>query len=562
MTTSRTASPIAIAVLTFSTLLAATSRAEVLPDWIARVPAGTSLSAGPRGFVVDAGGVSYITGTSGPSSNTDILTAAFAPDGTTLWTHTFNGPEDWHDQARGITLGPGGSVYVTGNTPGPGRVATVLVLEYDGATGELLSTIQYSSVPGTSEHGQSIATDASGNLYVAGGTTGDGGDALIVKFDADGVFQWKRVWDGPASAPFSQDHGEEILIGPDGNPVVRIYGVAASLRGDFVVVKYDAGDGSTIWETTWGVPGEDAANDMEIDGAGDVYVTGVGLDFITKFSTLKLRGSDGQLLWQEYDAPGFRNSASSITLDRLGGVYVTGSVDPDGDRSNFNNDMYTVKREGDAGALQWSHRFGDPCVGCFDVPSDVIVDPAGNVFVAGSTSSPPYGGALILFVLDAATGLEKDRGILEGGSGEGAGAGSLAFDDSFRLYNGGGIQNRTTGEVEMTVVRYPSWVEGLYRMTVTDLVVGSPATFAVRDATPEQKQFLVFSLRGPGSTPVPRLGVTLDVKSPRLITAARADAGGSLETTLTVPPRAAGRTIWFQAAENGRTTPVLRRTVP
>ena len=41
---------------------------------------------------------------------------------------------------------------------------------------------------------------------------------------------------------------------------------------------------------------------MEIDAAGDVYVTGIGIDFIDKFSTIKLRGSDGQLLWQFYDA--------------------------------------------------------------------------------------------------------------------------------------------------------------------------------------------------------------------------------------------------------------------
>ena len=61
--------------------LSATSNAQLSPEWISRVPVGTSLSAGTAGIYVDPDGVSYITGTSGASSNTDITTVSFAPDG-------------------------------------------------------------------------------------------------------------------------------------------------------------------------------------------------------------------------------------------------------------------------------------------------------------------------------------------------------------------------------------------------------------------------------------------------------------------------------------------------
>ena len=45
--------------------LAATSPAQLSPEWVSRVPVGTSLSAGTAGIYVDPDGVSYITGTSG-----------------------------------------------------------------------------------------------------------------------------------------------------------------------------------------------------------------------------------------------------------------------------------------------------------------------------------------------------------------------------------------------------------------------------------------------------------------------------------------------------------------
>ena len=53
-----------------------------------------------------------------------------------------------------------------------------------------------------------------------------------------------------------------------------------------------------------------------------------------------------------------------------------------------------------------------PCIQCFDEPSDVRVDPEGHVFVVGVTSSPPYVNEVILLVLDTATGLETNRGII------------------------------------------------------------------------------------------------------------------------------------------------------
>jgi hypothetical protein len=404
------------------------------------------------GLAVDAAGVTYITGISGSSSNTDITTAAYRPDGSLRWSRTFNGAANWHDQARGLALGPG-VLYVTGNTPGPGSYAQVLLLAYDIRGGRLRRSIQYSSGPMASEHGASVAVDADGNVYVAGGTTGDGGDALVLAFDPNGKLLWTRTWDGPAEAPYSQDSAKEILIGPDGNPVVMIHGVMASLHPDYVVVKYAAGDGSTLWEANWGVNGEDSPRDMELDAAGDVYVTGTGLDLNDKFATIKLDGGSGALLWQAYDQGGLDDSASAVALDGKGGVFITGSVDPDGDFSNLNHNIYTVRRQADDGGLVWTRLYGANCIGCYDVSTDVKAA-GGRVFVVGSTNSPPYSSDAILFTLDGQTGQETARVVVESAALESARSRVLRIAPDSTLRFGSEFYNVNTGHVDMSVSRH------------------------------------------------------------------------------------------------------------
>lgn len=185
VSTLRGAALVALVVLTG---LSSTSHAELAPDWVSRVPVGNSLSSGTAGIYVDPDGVSYITGTSGASPNTNITTVSFAPDGSNRWTRTWSSRGSRADQASGITKGSNGVLYVVGNTPGPNDFANVLILAYDAATGALLNKIQYSSGPGRSEFGSSIVTDEAGNIYVTGGTVGDGLDVMTLKSIAGASF--------------------------------------------------------------------------------------------------------------------------------------------------------------------------------------------------------------------------------------------------------------------------------------------------------------------------------------------------------------------------------------
>jgi hypothetical protein len=447
-----------VVVVGLGSLTANRSEAALNPEWTARLPVGSSLSAGLAGMFVTAGGVTYVTGVNGPSSNIDVFTAAYAPDGILIWSDVYNGPGNWGDQARGITLGGDGFLYVTGNTPGAGKYANVLLLKYDPADGTLLKSIQYSSAPFTSEYGASVAVDAQGNAYVGGGTVGDGADGMLLKFDASGVLQWRVVWDGPAFAPYSQDHVRQVALDPDGNLVAMIYGVMSSQHPDYVVTKYAPADGTVMWETHWGSNGEDSPRTMRLDSGGDVFVTGTALfNGSNHYGTIRLRGGDGQLLWEAFDRQTFHDSPSGLALDGRGGVYVTGSTDPDGDRSNQNENFYSVKRDATTGGLLWTHSYGDNCRGCQDLASDVIADSADHVFIVGYTVSAPYSGDMILFQLDARTGVEQDRGIVTGDRGEEVVFPAiLRFDGGENLFIGGEFYNANTGAIDVTVMKYAS----------------------------------------------------------------------------------------------------------
>lgn len=524
--------------------------AELIPDWTAHLPLNGVQSSTMSDILVDAAGVSYVTGTQGPPADSDVATAAFAPDGTLLWKRVYDGSTSGIDQGHALALGPGGLLWVAGSEPDSTARAEVLLLSYDVHTGAPLDSLRLAADP--SESGREVVVDAAGNVYVGGSTVGDGNDGLILAFSPDLELLWRETWDGAAFGSFSQDTVEQVELAADGDLLVLLKGVTGANQPDYVVVKYAAATGAIVWEASWGDNGGESPREMELDAAGDVYVTGsVG----NQYGTIKLSGTDGSLLWEAIDSPVLRASAWALALDE-DGVYVTGDVDPDGDFSNLNDDMYTVKRDAATGALVWSNRYGDSCVGCNESTADLAVDPDGNVFLSGRTSTPPYNNDVIHFQLDAATGVEIDRGILDT-----AGTGSLTFDSGYDLFDSGSTIDPDDGGITMAVTKFPSKLVDPYTIAVSDLVAGSEATFTISNATPGATQYVVASVRGLGTTEVPQLGVTLDLAQPRLLGSGPADASGFFEATLTLPAGASGRTIWMQGAEDGAVTRVVRGEV-
>ncbi len=101
------------------------------------------------------------------------------------------------------------------------------------------------------------------------------------------------------------------------------------------------------------------------------------------------------------------------------------------------------------------------------------------------------------------------------------------------------------------------------RMTVSHspLRASEQALFATTCATPGGRVYFTYSTTGLGSFFVPQLNVTLDLDAPHLAGSGIADQDGKAELIRRIPPDAAGRTVYLQAAEQGRKSEVVEAVI-
>lgn len=139
------------------------------------------------------------------------------------------------------------------------------------------------------------------------------------------------------------------------------------------------------WQTRYSSAGSniDKAEDMFVDGSGNVYVTGIGLGASGNFDYITIKyDAVGTQVWRmEYNGPGNSlDEAHAITVDGSGNVYVTG-WSYGGAGTGY--DYGTVKYNS-AGVQQWASRYTNVAGGT-DEAWDIGVDNAGNVFVTGTS---------------------------------------------------------------------------------------------------------------------------------------------------------------------------------
>lgn len=124
---------------------------------------------------------------------------------------------------------------------------------------------------------------------------------------------------------------------------------------------------------------------MSIDADGNIYVSGPGdggskgADFIT----IKYRADGSQEWAMRYNGPGNgEDYPYAIAVDGSGNVYVTGRSFVSNTSKGLVNFDYATVKYSSGGALMWARRFGSPG-NRNDIPQDVKVDDAGNIFVTG-----------------------------------------------------------------------------------------------------------------------------------------------------------------------------------
>jgi hypothetical protein len=250
------------------------------------------------------------------------------------------------------------------------RVVLPFLLAAFALTTGTPSTYAWSSAQATvsvfggasTDRGESIAVDSSGNIYTTGyfngtvdfdpgtGTTtltsAGSDDVFVSKLDSSGNFVWAESFGGTSS-----DRGESIAVDSSG----YVY-----TTGNFGgTVDFDPGTGTTTLTA----------------GGYDVFVS-------------KLNSS-GALVWAKSFSGASLDRGESIAVDSSGNVYTTGyfegtvDFDPGTGTTNLTSagvqDVF-VSMLNSSGALVWAESFGGTSL---DLGTSIAVDSSGYVYTTG-----------------------------------------------------------------------------------------------------------------------------------------------------------------------------------
>lgn len=349
---------------------------KVRAAWVRQWGSGTMTSNDRATDVaVDDSGNVYIAGeTSSGFTGADYLTVKYNSAGRLIWAAQYNGANlmNRDDQAVAIAVDPAGNVYVTGNSKGQNSNSDFATVKYNSA-GKQLWIARYTEPGDSYDYVIDMAVDARGNVYITGGSV-FAPKYITLKYSPAGEQLWI------VKEPLNQNESVSCLtVDAAGNVYVSGYG--------FLTVKYNAG-GVKQWAVRYGST-FGIAKSIAADANGNVFLAGAMIASETNTNTVIIKYTAiGALQWI-ISLPGPRESPDrevDLAVDDRGNVYITSAS-----YGANSDDMLTLKYNG-AGVEQWVARYDGP--GQYvDTPIDLAVDPAGNVFVAGTsasrTASPP-----------------------------------------------------------------------------------------------------------------------------------------------------------------------------
>ncbi|GEM_PF-667108 len=225
----------------------------------------------------------------------------------------------------------------------------------------LISNITYSQIPDflwaksaggiDNEYGYDVAIDNLGNSIVTGRFSGvanfgittltSNGDysLFIAKYDESGSLMWAKQTEGSGSVKgygITTDESENIIVTGclEGTATFGTISLTSAGWGDIFVVKFDP-NGNVLWAKQHGSPSWDEGWDVVTDKLGNIIITGF-----------------------------FQHNVAfeSIVLSSAGW-----------------GDVFIVKYDA-SGNVIWAKRNGGPST---DIPTDISVDDANNIFITG-----------------------------------------------------------------------------------------------------------------------------------------------------------------------------------
>jgi uncharacterized delta-60 repeat protein len=260
---------------------------------------------------------------------------------------------------------------------------SLLLSQFAMAQPALAWSQRYNGLPDYSDEARDIVVDNSGNSYVTGSAFGANGtlDIVTIKYSSSGQQLWLQSYNGTAN---DNDEGYDIQLGDSNNVYVCGYSKNTGTMQDLTVIKYNS-SGVLQWARTYNgsFNNYDVGNALALDANGNVYVTGIETNstYTYDFATLKYSTGGTQMWVQTYNGPGnFNDEARDIVLDAAGNVYVAGTQDTFF-ASQPNADMVLIKYD-NSGAQQWRRVYDSPSHG-YEYAKNLVIDGTGQLIMSG-----------------------------------------------------------------------------------------------------------------------------------------------------------------------------------
>jgi hypothetical protein len=253
-------------------------------------------------------------------------------------------------------------------------------------------------------------TDSSGNFYASCPAQPN---ALLVKYDANGVLQWQRFLGGGNSTTIYK-----IQLDSSGNIYVSGTHYDTSWNLMIFIAKFNS-SGVIQWQKTVNAY-QYSGNSLTVDSSGNVYICA---QFNYSVLTIKL-DTNGTLLWQHTLGGDSYEAANDITVDSVGNVYVSAST------AQYSASL--IIKYNSSGVLQWQKTYS------LHLYAQIRTDSSNNFYLfAPYTQSSHYQNRIAIVKYDSSGVLQWQRYFqpqFSTSSSRGVYPGSMSLDASGSFY--------------------------------------------------------------------------------------------------------------------------------
>lgn len=309
-------------------LLARKYNSDGALQWSASQESGGGAAFGVLGSAIDSSGNFHVLVLDAGIAEGYLL-HKFNSSGTYVGYSTYEGY-----YYLNVAVDDNDNLYFCGITSEAGSTDHDCVISKYNSSGDLVWTQRKNSNSTTTTEGASqITLDDSGNAYVAG-YTGELGayDLVTIKYNNSGVEQWTATYE-------SGGHDNPAGIATDGSGNVYV-ATSNNADGDVIYLKYDE-DGTLLWDYTHdGGDTTDLCEGLAVDSSGNLYILN-NLNNQSEYEIVKFNSSGTKLFSVTYDT-NEHDEGYDISQDSQGAIYVCGET---GGSSIYTRNLFLTKFE-------------------------------------------------------------------------------------------------------------------------------------------------------------------------------------------------------------------------